>query len=246
MDLFARADGNALGTHTRRALCAGFHEPHKSAKSVQAVSSPDPSIARHGREGYRLVSPSCDYGLRFGPLFVAEPDSHRPAHFNTLLKLLGRKGASQEDAEDLIQEAMLRLHVYTNIDVQDEEAFLRHAVRNLEIDQYRRHRLRLRREVAIDEVERQSPLIAPSPTPDQILDNQQRLDEVNARLDAISLRTREIYVAHRSGYTYAEIAENMGVAEVTVKRHIARALASLSKLRDQSRNDSMHRRSDSR
>ena len=56
----------------------------------------------------------------------------RPAYFERLLKFLRRKGRSHEDAEDLIQEAMLRLHVYgRNAPVANEEAFLRHAAHNL-------------------------------------------------------------------------------------------------------------------
>jgi RNA polymerase sigma factor (sigma-70 family) len=162
--------------------------------------------------------------LRFGSFYVAEPDSNRPAHFARLLRLLRRKGRSREDAEDLIQEAMLRLYLYAKSDVVvNEEAFLRHAVRNLAIDRHRHDRSVVSREVQIDDVDRQHPLIEPSPTPDQILDSQQRLDHLTAILDAVSRRTREVYLAHRSGYTYAEIANDMGIAEITVKRHIARA-----------------------
>ena len=52
----------------------------------------------------------------------------RPTHFTRLLKFLRRKGRSHEDAEDLIQEAMLRLHLYGQaVPVVNEEAFLRHA-----------------------------------------------------------------------------------------------------------------------
>ena len=46
---------------------------------------------------------------------------------------------------------------------------------------------------------------------------------MSAILDAVSRRTREVYLAHRSGYSYAEIANDMGIAEITIKRHIARA-----------------------
>jgi DNA-directed RNA polymerase specialized sigma24 family protein len=54
-----------------------------------------------------------------------------PPHFARLLRLLMRKGRSREDAEDLIQEAMLRLHLYAKRDVViNEEAFLIHAVLN--------------------------------------------------------------------------------------------------------------------
>jgi RNA polymerase sigma factor (sigma-70 family) len=175
-------------------------------------------------EGRRPVPMFLYDDLRVGSFYVAEPDSNRPAHFARLLKLLRRKGRSREDAEDLIQEAMLRLYLYAKSDVVvNEEAFLRHSVRNLAIDQHRRDRSVVNREVQIDDVDRQHPLIAPSPTPDQILDSQQRLDHLTAILDAVSRRTREVYLAHQSGYTYAEIANDMGIAEITVKRHIARA-----------------------
>jgi RNA polymerase sigma factor (sigma-70 family) len=72
-----------------------------------------------------------------------------------------------------------------------------------------------------------SPLIASSPTPDQIFENQQRLDHLTAILDAVNPRMREIYFAHRAGYTYAEIANHMSIAEITIKRHIARALLTI-------------------
>jgi hypothetical protein len=45
---------------------------------------------------------------RFGSFSVAEPDSSDPASFDRQLRFLMRKGRSREDAEDLIQEAMLR------------------------------------------------------------------------------------------------------------------------------------------
>jgi RNA polymerase sigma factor (sigma-70 family) len=196
------------------------------------VSGADALIGCQAREASGPV-PESRYGsMRFGSFCIAEPDLTRPAYFARLLRFLRRKGSSREDAEDLIQEAMLRLHVYTNEDVHDKEAFLRRAVHNLAIDQYRRDRSGLRREVQIEDVDRRNPLIAPGPTPDQILDNQQRLDELNALLGAVNPRTREIYLAHRSGYTYAEIAQNMGVAEITVKRHVARAVAALPKVLD--------------
>ena len=117
----------------------------------------------------------------------------RPTHFKRLLKFLRRKRRSHEDAEDLIQEAMLRLHLYGQaVPVVNEEAFLRHTVNNLAIDQHRRDRLDLRREVPIEELNAHSPLIAPESTPEETLEAQQRLGSIRAVLDAVSLRTREI------------------------------------------------------
>jgi RNA polymerase sigma factor (sigma-70 family) len=192
------------------------------------VSGSDASMGYQGYEVWRLVPRSCYAASRFGSLYVGEPDSGRPANFADLLRFVMRKGKSREDAEDLVQEAMLHLHVYAKDHaVLNDEAFLRHAVHNLEIDQYRRARFGLRREVHIEDVDRENPLIAPGPTPDEILDSRQRLDELTALLDTVSLRTREVYFAHRSGYTYAEIADRMGIAKITIGRHIARALAAL-------------------
>jgi DNA-directed RNA polymerase specialized sigma24 family protein len=87
-------------------------------------------------------------GMRFGLFYVAEAESIHPAYLVRLKRSLMRKGRSREDAEDLIQEALLRLHVYAKGHaVLNEEAFLRHAVHNLAIDQYRRDRFGLRQEV---------------------------------------------------------------------------------------------------
>ena len=149
----------------------------------------------------------------------------RPAYFERLLKFLRRRGRSREDAEDIIQEAMLRLHVFGQaVPVVNEEAFLRHTVRNLSIDQHRRDRLDLRKGVSIEDHDSRSPLVDPESTPEERLEFQQRLNHIRTLLDAVSRRTRDIYFAHRAGYSYAEIADHMNISHITIKRHIARAL----------------------
>lgn len=145
----------------------------------------------------------------------------RPAHFERLLLFLRRKGRSQEDAEDLIQEAMLRLHRYrrAEVPVLNEEAFLTHAVQNLSIDLHRRHEVR--RELSFERV---SPTLIEPATPERSIDAEQRLHRIGALLEAASLRTREIYFAHRAGYSYDEIAAHFNISHITIRRHIARAL----------------------
>jgi RNA polymerase sigma-70 factor (ECF subfamily) len=151
-----------------------------------------------------------------------------PAHFERLMKILRRKGRSQEDAEDLIQEAMLRLHVYCQAaPVANEEAFLRQAVRNLSVDQYRRDRGDLRCSISIDDLDAPSPFIARISTPEEALESEQRLHNITALLDGLGRRTRDIYFAHRAGYSYAEIADHMGISTITIKRHIERALLAI-------------------
>jgi DNA-directed RNA polymerase specialized sigma24 family protein len=107
----------------------------------------------------------------------------------------------------------LRLHLYAkSAVVLNEEAFLIHAVRNLAIDRHRHDRSMEGRQVQIDDVDRQYPLIAQSQPPDQILDSQQRSLKLTALLDAVNPRTRETFFARRSGYTCAEMASDMGIA----------------------------------
>jgi len=209
---------------------------HESDHGVQPVSGSDASMGRQGYEVRSLTPRSCYVAMRFGPFYVGEPDSDQPANFAHLLRFAMRKGKSREDAEDLVQEAMLHLHVYAKgHTIANEEAFLRHAVHNLEIDQYRRDRFGLRQEVPIEDVDRENPLISPGPTPDQILDSQQCLNEITVLLDVVNTRTREIYLAHLSGYTYAEIASEMRIAEITIKRHIARANVTIMSSRNRNR-----------
>ena len=121
---------------------------------------------------------------------------------------------------------MLRLHVYgQGVAVTNEEAFLRQAVRNLSIDQHRRERQCT--DVAIEELRSRNALIETHSTPEECLEAEQRLVCIGAVLDAESRRTRDIYFAHRAGYSYAEIAQHLGISHMTIKRHIARALLAL-------------------
>lgn len=145
-----------------------------------------------------------------------------------LCRILCRKGLSREDAEDLIQEAHLRLHIYgAAAKIDSEEAFLRHAVTNLAIDRYRHVRPDIRTEVPLDRLDIQSPLAALSPLPETYVEAQQSLSAIIRLLEEVSPRTCEIYLAHRAGYTYDEISGLLKVSHITIKRHIARGLMAI-------------------
>ena len=121
-----------------------------------------------------------------------------------LRNFLTRGGRSREDAEDLIQEALLRLHEYCQSPgetVNDREAFLVRTVRNLSIDRHRRERRHLYAGETVEELELTAPLLDTGPAVDEVLAAHQRLDAIRATLNAVSPRTREIYFAHRAGYT---------------------------------------------
>jgi RNA polymerase sigma factor (sigma-70 family) len=81
--------------------------------------------------------------------------------------------------------------------------------------------------VSFEEVDTRNPLIDADCSPEEALEAEQRLGHIRALLDAVSRRTRDIYFAHRAGYSYAEISEHMGISHITIKRHIARGLLAI-------------------
>jgi DNA-binding NarL/FixJ family response regulator len=59
-----------------------------------------------------------------------------------------------------------------------------------------------------------------------------------ASLKGVDRRTREIYVAHRSGATYAEIAARWRISNRAIKRHVAQALLALMESMELNHNES--------
>lgn len=150
-----------------------------------------------------------------------------------LQKLMRRRGRSRDDAEDLIQEALLRLTEYCcTAQVHNEEAFLQRTVINLSIDRHRRDCRRPQASESVEEIAERLPLLDTYPGPDEVLAAQQRLDEVRKALDVVGVRTRDIYLAHRAGYNYQELAAAFGVSTSTVEKAIARAVVALMDMRD--------------
>jgi RNA polymerase sigma-70 factor (ECF subfamily) len=151
--------------------------------------------------------------------------SRLAARFARLMKVCRRRGRSQEEAEDLIQEAFLRLHEYCQTtEVRDEEAFLARTVSNLAINEYRRERIVSFAHETVEELEQTIGLSDSTPGPERICAAQQRLDEITRTLGAVSERTCQIFLAQRAGYSYEEIAADLGITPRTVQKHIARAM----------------------
>lgn len=101
-----------------------------------------------------------------------------------LERLLRRRGATAEDAEDLVQEAIVRLFVYTRNagEVRNTEAFLTRTALNLAVDLHRSSRS--------DRYERESielmDLVDLAPMPDEVLAAEQRLLSMRDCLDRVS------------------------------------------------------------
>src|SRR5689334_9654067 len=102
-----------------------------------------------------------------------------PACIARLLRLLGRHGRSRETAEDLVQDAFVRLAEYCRTaEVRNEAAFLERTVANLSIDGYRRAARHPMVDTPVEELAETLPLLDPAPPPDEVLAAQERLNEV--------------------------------------------------------------------
>lgn len=149
-------------------------------------------------------------------------------HFPRLKKLLQRRGNTREEAEDLIQQAFLRVKVYCDEggEVREPEAFLVRTVLNLSRDA----REREHRDLYVAERVETLAIADPAPTPDEVLELEDRLKEFENVLSAISPRTRDVFFMHRvNGLSYAQIAEHFDVSVSAVEKHIARAVAALGR-----------------
>jgi RNA polymerase sigma-70 factor (ECF subfamily) len=132
-----------------------------------------------------------------------------------------------DEADDLIQEAFLRLQVYRRErHVREPEAFLVRTVRNLSVDALRR---KTQRGVHVAVESERLHLVDPHPLPDEVLATQQRLQRLRAGLAALPPRTREVVLLQRiEGFSYGQIAARLGVSVSAVEKHIAKAALFLS------------------
>jgi RNA polymerase sigma-70 factor (ECF subfamily) len=147
-----------------------------------------------------------------------------PALLATLKRFLKRRGRSPEDAEDLIQEAFLRLERYCRRgqEVQCAEAFLRTTITNLAVSEFRAEHAYLKGRAPLDG----ELLRDPSLSPEDVYAAQQRIELLHRILPR---REREVYFMHKfGGYSYAEIADRLSCSISLVEKILAGAVTKIA------------------
>ncbi len=142
---------------------------------------------------------------------------------------LMRRGRSEHDAEDLLQEAWIRYSSYEREQVVEKpEALLMKVALNLSIDKHRADRLR-GEEVLLEDVV----LIDVAPAVEDVLLARERMERLSFCLRRLSDKTREIFMEYRfDGLSYKEIALRKGLSVGTVEKHVARATVHLTEWMD--------------
>lgn len=149
-------------------------------------------------------------------------------YFRRLRMLLLRRGRTREEAEDLIQDAFLKMQEYCERggQVRQPEGFLVRTVLRLAANARRDAHRNLYCE---EPVENLTLIVDTTPTPDEVLAGDQCLERMRDALDAVSRRTRDVFFMQRlDGLSYAQIAQRLGVSISAVEKHIASALVILA------------------
>jgi RNA polymerase sigma-70 factor (ECF subfamily) len=150
------------------------------------------------------------------------------SHFSKLCSLLRRRGSRPEEAEDLVQEAYVRLLTYIDRGekILEPEAFLARTVLNLAVDHSRHERALVAEAQSIEEFSLIDHRLGPEEetATEQILSNAQRT------LDwTVGEKTRNAFFLHcLEGMTYDEVGMQLNLSGRSVERHIAKAIAVLS------------------
>jgi RNA polymerase sigma factor (sigma-70 family) len=142
------------------------------------------------------------------------------AAFSRVRAALLRRGRTRDEADDLVQEAWIRLAVYERDNaVAEPEAFLMRAALNLSIDEQRSRAAR-GEHVLVDELR----LVDTAPGTEATVLARERLARLVICLGQLGEKTRTLYLEHRiDGMSYLQIAQKHGISVSAVEKHVARA-----------------------
>ena len=143
------------------------------------------------------------------------------AEYRPLVRFLYRKIGDSARAEELVQEAFVRALQHRP---DNPKPWLFQVAANLARDEHRRLAVQ-RRHLTLVRRETKSSTV---PAPDHQMERQQRADRVQQALARLSARDREALLLWEEGFSYAEIAEQMGLARRSVGTTLARARTRLA------------------
>jgi RNA polymerase sigma factor (sigma-70 family) len=136
-----------------------------------------------------------------------------------IVRLIGRLVRCRATAEDLAQDAFLRL--WGRALAGDSRSLLFRTAQNLAIDHLRSGLVRTRHAEA---VRREAPP-SRAPAPDEAAAARQEIESLLEALRTLPGRAQRVFLLNRlDGLSYAEIADGLGVSVSTVEKDMIRAL----------------------
>jgi RNA polymerase sigma-70 factor (ECF subfamily) len=125
-----------------------------------------------------------------------------------------------EEAEDIAQEAFTRIYAAPG-EIRSPSGLLYQTARNVMIDRRRRRKV-----AGLFLVEDDAAATVPDlrASPEEQVELRQRLERAAVMLESMPPKCRKIFLLQViDGYTYAEIAGQMGISVVGVKKQLLRA-----------------------
>jgi RNA polymerase sigma factor (sigma-70 family) len=154
-------------------------------------------------------------------------------HQEALARYIGKKMRHIDDAEDVVQETFIRLIQKEQADnksiesMTSPQAYIYRTASNLAIDRLRQLRAR------VDEGERSElseAIEATTPTPIQIIDAEQRMQQMKRAIAQLPPKCRQVFVLHKfRQMTYREVSSHLGISVSMVEKHMMKALTKLDK-----------------
>lgn len=181
-------------------------------------------ITNYERENYAQMVARCGVDTGYGGRVVISADQSAVsiahiygAHHGWLVGWLRRHLGCAHQAADLAQDTFLRLLGQRRaLDMSQPRALLTHIAKGLVVDHWRRQ------DVERAYLEAIAHLPEPqAPSPEARLLILEALYRIEAMLRSMSVKTAEIFLLSQlDGLTYPQIASQLGIALVTVKRHM--------------------------
>lgn len=149
------------------------------------------------------------------------------AHGSELRRYLGRCLGDPHMASDLVQDAFVNVLERPDIRIHDIRAYLYCIARNLLLNHQKQE---ARRRTQACPPEALAEIAADQPTPEEAVDSRLQLARIDALVRELPPRTQQIFVLNRiDGLTHAEVAGRLGVSESAVQKHLATAIAHMTR-----------------
>jgi len=189
---------------------------------------------RHGLALAPLSTPCAEVSQALSRPPSSEPESLEPAFEEflraqrpALMGFLRSRGASEQDAQDVAQESLIRLMRYRDQPLDALRVLLFRIALNRLTDNHRRFAsasgaLHFSLDADLHE------LPSTEPGPEQKAEHLGELQRVRAAILDLPKRCRQIYLLNRiEGMSYSQIARHCGISVKAVEKHMSKALASL-------------------
>lgn len=149
-------------------------------------------------------------------------------HAQGLVRFLYRKVKNWEDAEDIAQNAFIRIQRLTQTgELDNPKAYLYQTASNLAIDKIRREKLHTAyvQSEMIDTTAGIQPVETDTHCPERQLRAREQLNKVEAALAQLPHKCRQAFMLHRvRNLSYNDIAKEMNVSVSSVEKYILQAL----------------------